>query len=35
MEYRHDINEPASVKALVWILGTFPQHIEEAPYLLE
>lgn len=35
MEYRQDVNEPPSVKALVWILGTFAQYIDEAPYVLE
>ena len=29
------INETASTQSFIWILGTFSQQIEEAPYLLE
>ena len=29
------INEPESVKSLIWILGTFATQIEASPYILE
>jgi hypothetical protein len=35
LEYRHTINETESTKSLIWILGTFSQSIDEAPYILE
>lgn len=34
-EYRHTINETESTKSLIWLLGTFSQSIDEAPYILE
>ena len=29
------INEPESIEALVWILGSFGEHIKSAPYIIE
>lgn len=35
LENQSSINEPESIEAFVWILGTFAEHIEDAPYILE
>jgi hypothetical protein len=35
IEHRSTINETESTKSLIWLLGTFAQHIHEAPYILE
>jgi hypothetical protein len=35
LEHRTEINETESTKALIWVLGTFAQHLDEAPYILE
>jgi hypothetical protein len=29
------INETESIKAFIWIIGTFAEQIDEAPYILE
>lgn len=34
-EYLDKLNEKSGKSAFVWILGTFGQHIPEAPYVLE
>lgn len=32
---RHLINEQDSQRAFLWLLGTFAQHLEDSPYILE
>ena len=31
----HLINETESIKAFIWVVGTFAEQIDEAPYILE
>ena len=35
LEFRGDVNETESIKSFIWILGTFSQAVNDAPYILE
>ena len=35
LHYYQLLNETESIKSLIWIIGTFAEHIDESPYILE
>ncbi len=35
LHYQDQIKDTDSIKAFIWIIGTFAENIDESPYILE